>query len=176
METETKSRSKRGDIAGGLILVLLGAIFLAWQLAPDYFSNLLGIEFTWPLLIVGIGGVFLLAGIISLQGGFLVPASILGGIGGILYYQNATGDWASWAYVWPLIPGFVGFGLLLGGLLDRSMRDAVKTGLVMLFISIGVTVLLGAFFTTDTSFDYAWPVILIVAGLIFLIQGIWRRR
>jgi len=173
---ESNSKPKRGDIAGGLILVFLGLIFLAWQLAPGFFSDVLGIEFTWPLLIIGIGAIFLLAAIVSLQGGFLVPASILSGIGGILYYQNTTGDWASWAYIWALIPGFVGLGLFLGSLFDRSMRDARKAGIYMLLISLGVTAIFGAFFTTNVGFDYAWPVILILAGLIFLFQGILRRR
>lgn len=173
---ETKSHSKRGDIAGGLILVLFGLIFLVWQLAPGMFGQVLGVEFTWPLLIVGMGAIFLLAAIISLQGGFLVPASIIGGIGGILYYQNTTGDWESWAYIWALIPGFVGLGLALGGLFDRSMRDALKVGVIMLLISLGVTAILGASFTNNIAFDYAWPVILILAGLIFLFQGLFRRR
>jgi hypothetical protein len=173
---ESNHKSKRGDIAGGIILVFIGIVFLVWQLAPGLFSDVLGIEFTWPLLIVGIGAIFLLAGILTLQGGFLVPASILGGIGGILYYQNTTGDWASWAYIWALIPGFVGLGLLLGSLIDRSMRDARKTGFFMLLISLGVTAIMGAFFTNNVGFDYAWPVILILAGLIFLFQGLFRRR
>jgi hypothetical protein len=173
---ETKSRSKRGDIAGGLILVLIGIVFLIWQLAPELISSTLGINFTWPLLIVGMGAIFLLAGIITLQGGFLVPAAILGGIGGILYYQNTTGDWASWAYIWALIPGFVGFGLLVGSFIDRSMRDARKAGFYMLLISLAVTALFGGFFTNNIGFDYAWPIILILAGIVFLFQGIFRRR
>ncbi|MEN4041534.1 MAG: hypothetical protein ROW52_04170 [Anaerolineaceae bacterium] len=173
---ESNSKPKRGDIAGGLILVFIGLIFLVWQLAPDFFSTVLGIHFTWPLLIIGLGGIFLLAAIISFQGGFLVPASILGGIGAILYYQNITGDWASWAYIWALIPGFVGLGMLLGGLIDRSMRAARKPGLYMLLISLGVTTIFGALFSANVGFDYAWPLILIVAGLIFLFQGIFRRR
>jgi hypothetical protein len=173
---EIKSRSKRGDIAGGLILVLIGIVFLIWQLAPELVSSTLGINFTWPLLIVGMGLIFLLAGIITLQGGFLVPAAVLGGIGSILYYQNTTGDWASWAYIWALIPGFVGFGLLLGSFIDRSMRDARKVGFIMLLISLGVTAMFGAFFTNNIEFDYAWPIILILAGIVFLFQGIFRRR
>lgn len=173
---ETNSRSKRGDIAGGLILVLIGVIFLIWQLAPGLISDTFGINFTWPLLIVGMGVIFLLAGIITLQGGFLVPAAVLGGIGGILYYQNTTGDWVSWAYIWPLIPGLVGLALLVGSFIDRSMRDARKTGFYMLLVSLAVTAMFGAFFTSNVSFDYAWPIILILAGIVFLFQGIFRRR
>jgi hypothetical protein len=173
---EVKSSSKRGDIAGGLILVLIGVIFLIWQLAPNLISDTLGITFTWPMLIIGIGIIFLLAGITTLQGGFMVPAAILGGLGGILYYQNTTGDWASWAYVWPLMPGLVGLGLLVGSFIDRDMRDARKAGFYMLLISLAVTALLGAFFTNNVNFDYAWPIILILAGIVFLFQGIFRRR
>jgi peptidoglycan/LPS O-acetylase OafA/YrhL len=111
-----------------------------------------------------------------LQGGFLVPAAILGGIGGILYYQNTTGDWASWAYIWALIPGLVGLGLLVGSFIDRRCGDARKAGFLMLLISLAVTALLGAFFTNNIGFDYAWPIILILAGIVFLFQGIFRRN
>ena len=64
-----------------------------------------------------------------------IPASIITGIGSVLYYQNATGDWASWSYLWTLIPGFVAFGLLLFGLLTRK-RGAYIAGLWNLFGSL----------------------------------------
>jgi len=49
-----------------------------------------------------------------------VPATIISGIGAILYYQDTTGDWDSWTYVWALIPGFLGVGLLIAGVLARE--------------------------------------------------------
>ncbi len=40
-----------------------------------------------------------------------MPSIIVGGIGGILAYQDYTGHWESWSYLWTLIPGFVGLGI-----------------------------------------------------------------
>lgn len=48
--------------------------------------------------------------------------------GVVLAAQNATGLWATWAYVWPLIaPGGVGLGLLVYGAATRQ-RDLALSG------------------------------------------------
>ena len=103
-----ENMKKRRNIAGGLILILLGAFFIYWQLAPDKFTSWFDDYFSWPYYIIGTGLVFILISIVTGTGGLAVPGSIIGGIGGILFYQNLTGDWVSWAYIWVLIPGFVG--------------------------------------------------------------------
>ena len=41
----------------------------------------------------------------------MVPASIVTGIGGLLYWQNATGRWESWSYAWALIVASVGVSI-----------------------------------------------------------------
>ena len=122
--------NKRTRIAGGVILILLGLLFLGRSLFPEYFQF-----WEWPFLIIGLGIVFLIWAVISGNGGLAVPAAILSGIGGILYYQNATGDWASWAYIWALIPGFVGVGIIISGIIDHNFKDLITGGLIMLMIS-----------------------------------------
>ena len=66
--------------------------------------------------------------------GLSIPAFIIGGIGGLLYYQNATGDWNSWAYAWTLIPGFVGLGLLFFSIQTKD-KGTQKAGFILLYIS-----------------------------------------
>ena len=103
-----------------------------------------------------------------------VPACIVAGIGGILYYQNMTGDWASWAYAWTLIPGFVGVGIDPGWLVwrdipqiaagrrhfDPDQPDPVRHLLLLL----GGKSYLGVY----------WPVLIILLGLWLLIRPLFK--
>ena len=58
-----------------------------------------------------------LAGLLSAEGAWLGRAlnvfALLGGVGLILFVQNLFGYYESWAYVWALIPFFVGAGMML---------------------------------------------------------------
>ena len=92
-----------------------GLLFLAGQLFPGMFGRI-G-PFTWPVIVVGVGVFLFVLGLITGNPGMSVPACVVGGIGLLLYWQNATGNFASWAYAWTLIPGFVGVGVILEGLL-----------------------------------------------------------
>ncbi len=167
-------KTKRGSLTGGLLLILIGAAFLAWTLAPDQMSRFFGPDF-WPFIIIGMGAIFMIAGLAAGIGGFLIPAMILAGTGAILYYQNLTGNWESWAYVWPLTPGLVGLGLLLASLVDPQMRGARKVGLYMAGIAFAVFAILWALFTARIDLNYVWPVLLILAGLGFLLRGAYKR-
>jgi uncharacterized integral membrane protein len=47
-------RRKRSNVVGGILLILLGLLFMAFQFAPQQFAWL-RIEMTWPLIVVGVG-------------------------------------------------------------------------------------------------------------------------
>ena len=161
---------KRSSIIVGIIMILVGALFLLVQLFPSLAINL-DIEQQWPLIIVTVGGLLILSAFLSAPS-LAIPGSILSGIGGILYVQNLTNTWESWAYVWTLIPGFVGIGLLLAGLLGHKRRESWREGIRMLLISAALFVLFGAFFNGLGDFDRFWPVLLIALGIWML----WPRR
>jgi hypothetical protein len=109
-----EDRDRNSALRLGVVLIILGGLFLLVRAAPDLFGWV-G-DSSWPLIIVGVGIVLLLIGAVTGAAGMAVPAAIVGGIGGLLYWQNATGNWQSWAYAWTLIPGFVGAGTLVAGL------------------------------------------------------------
>jgi hypothetical protein len=159
----------------GILLILLGGFFLAVKLYPQIF----GFVF-WPFIIIGMGGVFLLSAILTRTGGLAIPGCILGGIGGILYYQAVTGDWASWAYIWTLIPGFVGLGVIIAGLLSRENPHFDTGGLVLMAISAMGFLIFTSFFGSIFGFSMPvstlWPLFLIGIGLITLIGAIFRKR
>lgn len=160
--------NRRNGIVGGIILILLGLLFLANELFPQTFAF-----WDWPFIIIGLGGVFLIWAILAGTGGLAVPGAILAGIGGILYYQNLTGDWESWPYIWALIPGFVGLGVIISGIIDGNFIEAFTGGLTLLAISGVLFFAFGSAFGLEHELIQYWPVLLIVLGLIALVRVIF---
>ena len=166
-------RNKRGDLVGGVILILLGLLFAATRMLPG-FRELIGIEASWPLIVVGVGFALLVVGLATSSPGAAIPACIVMGIGGILFYQNATGNWESWSYAWALIPGFAGVGIVLSGLLGG--KEKVGEGLRAILVSLVLFAVFGAAFGAFGFLGDYWPVLLIVLGLFLLGQGLLRRK
>lgn len=163
----------RSRIGIGLVLILLGVWFLLVQLIPglDMWARA---HLAWPLIIVAVGLTLLLIGLLGGTPGMAIPACIVTGVGCILYWQNATGEWASWAYAWTLFPGFVGVGTMLAGLLgDRSA--SVSGGAWMVLISAVLFAVFGSFLGGPAIFGAYWPVLLIGLGILLLIRPLTRR-
>lgn len=171
----------RGTVYMGLLLVLLGGIFLFAQLTQGLAIGglRLGWSFVWPLFILLAGGAFLLP--IGLWwerrqdiAGLVVPGTIITINGLILFFQNLTHDFGSWAYIWALEPCAVAVGLLFLywlGPRDRGLLFAAGivggVGLVLLVIfssilSGGVLTVLG-------------PLVLILVGLLLALSGVKQR-
>lgn len=158
---------KRENLVGGLILILLGLVFLVYQLFPDLFGG-----FSWPWILAGIGAILAISSLVGRIGGLMIPATILLGLAGIFIYQERTGDWDSWAYIWALIPGFVGLGMFIGGLYDRELGQARGGSLVLMFISLILFAVFGGFFGLEVSILRYWPVLLILFGVYVLIKAL----
>ena len=166
-------RRRRSSLAGGIVLILLGVLFLATQLKllPG-----LWLEFSWPWIVIGVGAFLLVLGLVVGAPEMAVPACIVGGIGALLYWQNATGNWESWAYAWALIPGFVGVGIVLSGLLGGQIRQSLQAGGVLIFISLVLFAVYGSFLGGRNLLGPYWPVLLILFGLLLLIRPLFRKR
>jgi hypothetical protein len=168
------SKSDRSRIGFALVLILAGVWFLAVQFIPGLQSLALG-ERTWPLIVVALGVLMAVMALITWIPGLLVPACILGGIGGLLYWQNATDNWASWAYAWALIPGFVGVGVFFSSLLEGKLREAVTGGGWLILISLIMFSIFGSFLGGPILLGVYWPVLLILLGVIVLVQALVGR-
>jgi len=160
-----------GSLIGGLILILIGSFFLLRLWLP------LPIEINWALFVVAIGLIFLIAAALSGVGGLAIPGCIVGGIGAILYYQNISGNWESWAYLWTLIPGFIGIGIIIASLFNPHARIDASGWFLILLSSIGFILFGGilggvAFFGVDIT-TY-WPLVLILIGVYHLLHP-WMR-
>jgi hypothetical protein len=165
---------KRGSVIGGLILIAMGLLFLLLQTNPEIAAQIdLGLH--WPLIIVAVGVLFLLGALLG-TAGMAVPGMIMVGLGGLFYYQSMSGNWASWAYTWTLIPGFVGLGIILMGLLDSDSRSSIRGGITLLFISLVMFAIFGGFMGGFGILQQFWPVLLIVAGILILLRNRSGRR
>lgn len=134
---------RRGSLALGLLLVVVGLAFLAVR---QWGLDLAGTG--WPLFVI-VPGLVLFAAAFLVGGrpgtGFAVAGAVTVVTGVILAVQNATGLWATWAYAWALVaPGGVGLGLLVYGTLIRQ-RDLALGGGWSVLVALAIF-LVGAFF------------------------------
>jgi hypothetical protein len=168
-------RNDRSRLAVGVLLLAVGVYFLAAQFYPAL-GEWINIEFSWPLIVIGVGIFLLVIGLLVGEPDMAVPALIVGGIGGILYYQNTTGDWDSWAFAWALIPGFVGLGMLVSAVLGSRDRGNISGGLWLLVISAVLFLIFGSFLGGPELLGNYWPVLLILLGIWLLARAVLRRR
>jgi len=156
-------------MAVGAVLIIIGA----WLLVVQFIPALRG-WFSWPTIIIAVGLLLFLLGVFLGQYEMAIPGCIVGGIGGILFWQNATGNWESWSYIWALIPGFAGTGTLIAGLLRRD-GGQVRGGLWTMLVGAVLFLVFGSLFGAVAVLGQYWPVLLIVLGLFALIQGLTKR-
>ncbi len=165
----------RGQLVIGLILILLGAWFIAQQQVPAL-KQWATLYMDWPLNMVAIGGFILLIGILLGAPGMAIPASIVAGLGGIFYYQEAFNDYQSWSYMWTLIIGFIGIGQVISGLLG-SGRHEISSGLNTVVVSAVLFVIFAAIFGKLTVLGSFGPaILLILLGFWLIARGLWRGR
>jgi hypothetical protein len=165
----------RSAFVAGLILILLGGFFLLIRLVPNLLNT-----FTWPFIVIGVGIVFLVIAVVTLTPGMAVPACIIGGIGGILYWQNATGAWWTWAYAWTLIPGFVGVGVVISGLLEGRPVNGLLSGMWPIVISLVLFLVFGSFAGLMSWSQTFFGALLIAVGILIVLKpflsGLTKRK
>jgi hypothetical protein len=163
---------RSSSVIGGIILILVGLFFLVLPLFPNL-ADVINIEQQWPLIIVAIGALFLLAALLGTPP-LAVPGSVIGGIGLLLYYQNLNDAWDNWSFAWALIPGFVGIGTILMYTLQGNARAGLQQGGRLVLISLVLFVIFGALFGGGLAFGQIWPVALIGLGLWLLAKNLFR--
>lgn len=167
------NKSGRSQLALGVILLLIGGWFLLNQVNPQ-FKNFFQPYTEWPVNMLLIGAAILVIGLATGSPGMAVPAAIVAGIGGIFYYQEATGNVDSWSYMWTLIPGFVGIGTLLQGLLGENTGQNLKRGLNLMVISAVLFLVFAAFLGGwNILGEFGPAVLLILLGVYVLGRGLY---
>lgn len=147
-------------------------------------ASFLGVNvwaWAWPLIVLGPG--LLLFGMVKEMGKgaawLTVPATMISAVGLLLFYQNLTGHWASWAYAWPLImPGALGMGLAVYGDLARK-KGMGEAGEKLAKIGAGLFIGFAIFFELlvgISGLGWLWPLLLVGMGLYFLRRRKRRRH
>lgn len=167
-------RTKRSTLAVGILLVLVGAYFIVANLVPA-FNDWLNVSMSWPLIVVAVGVGLLILGLLVGAPEMAIPAVIVGGIGGILYYQNLTGNWTSWSYLWTLIPGFSGIGMLFANILGARGEHTLRSALDTIGTSLVMFVIFGAFFGAFKMLGDYWPLLLVAAGVLLGIRSLIKK-
>jgi hypothetical protein len=162
----TPAADRRNTMVGGALLVAIGLLVL---LAQNVQAETLGL-----LFLPALGGLFLIAGIIGRQVGFIIPGGILTGIGlGVIFTQNpslaatetAQGGvfFIGFALGWFLIP-------VLSKLFTRETQWwALIPGAIMALLG-GSLMLGGAALNVLEFAGRWWPLILVALGLLIIVR------
>jgi hypothetical protein len=164
-------RKQRAIIAAGGIAIALGLLVIIGSLLPPG-SRVV----SWPLIVVGVGAAFLLFGGGTSAVGLVIPGAIVLGIGCMLYVQNLTGWWNSWAYAWALIPGFTGLGLLVFDQLTTASPGVKTTAYILLAVSAALFLVFAAAVGKQ---DWAWIALgaaLVAAGAVVVVRVVGPRK
>ncbi|WP_374686108.1 hypothetical protein [Promineifilum sp.] len=167
------TRRERGSLVWGLILVLVGLVALFGRYIPDIYGLIV------PVLILGgLALIFFIAGLVTREAGWFIPAGIVGGVGaGIWATSSAMVDgWGvdeggvfmlMFALGWATIP--------ITTLLFTQERHWWAFIPAAIFAVIGLAVLYGGIFEDALNlFNVLWPVALIVLGVLAILRV--RRR
>ena len=172
-------KKNRTQLVLGLLLIIVAGWLIATRINPDL-ANILHLTFEWPMWVMFGGAALLVIGLLTGAPDMAVPACIVAGIGGILYYQNATGHWESWSYMWTLIPGFVGVGKILSGIIGGNFMACLKEGLQALLACAILFTIFATIFNAWTIFGsfsaYVPVALLFVLGIWLIVRGILRSK
>jgi hypothetical protein len=176
------SDSLQGRIVLGVLLIALGAAFLASEQL-----NFSWERYGWPIFVI-VPGLFLLLVGLAIPNeaglGAAIPGGIITTVGLVLAFQDATGAWASWAYAWALVaPGSVGATIAAYGLLHRRL-DLLDAGLRTAAVGLGLFVGFGLFFENiigidnqrqNTVLQDALPLLAIALGALIVLKNLVPR-
>ena len=160
--------SRMIDAVIAFTLISIGALILI-----DNFLHLGVSRYIWPIFVLAPGAVMLFLALDEDRNllGMIFPGMIVSGTGLILLFQNTTGWWHSWSYMWTLYPLFVGMALYIFGMRTHN-SDLKGVGRWM-----GVGSIIGFFvfgFLFETLIFHSplgmtvLPILLIAAGIYLL--------
>ena len=163
----------------GVVLVIGGLILFGAQLV-DFDIGALG----WPAIVIGVGLVLLVLGMtVSAEQGMVVGGTVVTTVGLVLFYQDRTGNWATWAYAWALVgPAASGLGMLLWGLRSGNATD-VRNGTWALLGGLGLFAVGFLFFEGVLGIsgerlpiaEWVLPAVVIGIGVVLLGRGLMSR-
>lgn len=186
-EEKKKKPAILGNLVIGVLLILVGILFLAGQLFGAIFQIDLG-DFTWPFFVIIPGiALFLIAMGMEVNAGrgLAIFGSMVTMVGLLLFVQNTTDLWATWAYAWALVaPTSIGLSDMVYGTL-RGRQDWAQSGVKAATVGIGIFLVGAIFFELILNISgifgesirrILFPLLLIGLGLVLILGNFMRRR
>lgn len=163
----------------GVGFVVLGLVLLAVQLLDVDLGR-----YGWPLFVIVPGLVLLVSGLVG-RGtiGLVVGGTVVTMVGLLLFYQNSTDHWESWAYAWALVgPAAAGVGMALAGLRSGDSA-AVRTGTWQGLAGLGIFVAGLIFFEGIIGIsgrrlplpDWSLAALVMVVGVVLVVRAVLTR-
>jgi hypothetical protein len=164
---EVMNTIDRGRIIIAAILIGLGLLFLVFNLIPGY-----RLALAWPAFLMIVALAMLLPPFLwrsARQGlaALWIPGIMLLALSLIFFYNVATGDWASWGFLWILLPTAAGFGLAFAAWIGRWGIPVVWVGLAIAISGLIIFSLFAFIFGTRLL-QAVGPAGLIVVGILVL--------
>jgi len=165
-------RLSTGQLITGILLIILGAIFLFAQFLGSWFIS----DF-WPFFLV-VGGMIFFAAYFARaekpvgHEGLLFPGTYLIVLGALFLLMNLIG-WHNMRYLWPTfvlgVPISMGvmYKFAAGGS-DKRRKDILSSIKVLAIISF-------VLYLITAGGVRLWPLILILIGLIIIIKGFIKK-
>ena len=162
----TNSADRREAVIGGAVLIAIGLLVL---IAQNIKTENLGL-----LFLPALGGIFLVAGIVGRQVGFLIPGGILTGIGvGAILVQSTVVAGNDNAQGGVFLLGFAGGWFLITALSKLFTCQThwwpLIPGMIMALIG-GALMLGGAALSVLEFVGRWWPLILVMLGLGIIVR------
>src|SRR5258708_3817652 len=106
----------------GIVLVMIGVVYLALEFIPRRFLQIDIAHYGWPIFVIVPGMVLVGVGMtVQGLGALCIPGAIVTTAGLVLGVQNIFDLFATWSYAWALVaPGGVGLGMWLQGVATGS--------------------------------------------------------
>jgi hypothetical protein len=162
--------SKRMSFLGGALLIALGTLILLGEIFQGF--DFWGVF--WPFILITVGVLFfasMLAGGKS-AAGLAIPGSILACLGLMMFIQNLTNHWESWAYSWSVIIFSVGLGIYIKGVY-ADQESSRRSGGRLMRLAVILFIIFGIFFemlfSSRETARYVFPIAMIALGLYLLV-------
>lgn len=164
----------------GAILVVVGLLLFVGQ-----FLDLSISDVGWPFFVIAAGVVMGTLGLfVFREQGMVIGGTVVTVVGLVLFYQDRTGHWESWAYAWALVgPAASGLGLALWGIRNTDAGDLRNGTWGMLgglaLFAVGFLFFEGVIGISGRRLPFAdWvlPAAVIAIGVVLLGRGLMQRR
>jgi hypothetical protein len=167
-------KTNSGSLIAGIGLVLLGALFICFNLIPGF-----TLAKTWPIIFFVIAFAFFLPGLAwpDLRKGLAalyIPGTIIFVLGVIFLFNTLTDVWIVWAYAWILIPASVGLGIAVAAWAGQWSRGARLVGIWIALISLATFAVFAAIFGNG-AVRFFGAGIMVLMGIFMLIRSFIKK-